>query len=219
MYVLFFQYLFFFVSVPKLKDLVKKSIINQIKHRELLKCLPIPSSLIREMMDVYAKWVTFPRVKLSLCDSRAARFMLLEYDIKYGHLYSKEFLGIIKYNEWIQNLFSTAEAEWHFVVKYYAHIRKLNDVKYLYVCPTCFNSEKRNVEFVTYYRHHAFKSQECILFQEMFSPTMWCHSSRQSALYELNSKTTCIQRYGKRITNVVKILSYLAGTVRGETEF
>ena len=96
----FFPISFLFVSVPKF---VKKCIINQINHREHLKCLPIQSSLIREMLDVYVKWVTFPCIKLSLCDSRAARLMLQKYDIKYGHIYSKEFLGIIKHNEWIRN--------------------------------------------------------------------------------------------------------------------
>ena len=146
-------------------------------------------------MDVYAKWVTLP---LLLCESRAARFTLLEYDIKYGRIYSKEFLGIIKHNEWIRNLFSTAEAEWHFIVKYHAN-QKHNVVDYLYVCPTCFNNKTRNMEYVSYHRHHVFQTQECILFQEMFSPTMWCHPCRQSPLYELNSEASCIQRYGERI--------------------
>ena len=192
--------LFISVGFLKLKELAKRAVINSVANRQSLHQLSLPRSIIEELLQEYSAKLIIKPISLSISDKAAAPFMLLEYNLRFGVTYSKTFLGIVKNNNWIRDLFRTVDCEWHFILIYYTHLKSQNEVSYLKACPICFPTcHKKDEKYLNYYRHVALYQRNSNLFDLLIDDENWCSVCRQVPLYELLTEYECNYKYGRGI--------------------
>lgn len=83
-----------------------------VDHRERLKNLIVPERIKAELLRDYKTYLSFENMmKLNIWDKKVADFMMLEYKIKCGTIYTENFMLIIKLNKWIHYTFNTFSHE------------------------------------------------------------------------------------------------------------
>lgn len=183
-------------KVCSLKHLAKITFINTVDHRERIKTLSLPKRIKNELLRDYSKYLNFDSVvKLNIWDEKATSFMMLEDKIKYGTVYPRKFMCIVKSNPWIRETFNTFSHEWHFVHKCYMHIEKNGKHQFVSSCDKCFEGDPQKKYMVHNWhvvRTLSFKQ----LFEQMFSESAWCSICKLSPLYEMLPRLHCRHKYG-----------------------
>lgn len=165
-----------------------------IYHRESVKHLPLPTTLIQELLNEYSGRLKFETVQINCFDAEAVNFMMLEFNIKYGIIYNKRYLSIIHNNPWVERLFCSFADDWHLVLKWYVKLENDGRRTHLKTCPVCFSG---GLEYMRYSEHTVFRLTSSALFEKMFKDeNLWCTLCKQSPLYDLLTPFECQMKYG-----------------------
>lgn len=193
---------FFFVAgneVKKLEYLCKKVLVNAVPFPHYLRELPIPNTMIEELVHAYPSLIEFPPVNIAIWAKEADEYFGFEQKIKYSIPFSKRFFSVIKGTAWVRKYFGISPTVTkHIVERTFVCFTRVDIEKLPSLCTRCYvNSEfypSANHHIET--KHYVFKGTPDQLFEKIFSGHMWCTRCKRSPIFDIYDPDDCVKKYG-----------------------